>query len=351
MDIYVFTACMSNATLRSVLNVGRPCLPPVGICFSPCMEFRGGEVLPNHGPPQRHGLPHTARGLGPELCLHRCVPWSESADKPPACGPWPDLRLSPPCAPSLPPRGSGPAKQQPASHACLHSALGLFSANSAGDGPASLLLEFATEADSQLGQVGATLGVQVIRFTRAGPDLASPAELQAALNPARQYPGCHLHGSLPCTSTSSLQYAHIALLGPAFLKKLHFRRRALDRMVRNFTQMALLVSFEWPRFCHGGRRPAVRKLLAALPLLRCLMDGCACGLAVPSGELLLKPWTIYTTSPRMAKELQALRCTRDHQHAPVAGSNAAPLASCRDPDLLLPAGRAKTLCRAWLWIM
>ena len=88
--------------------------------------------------------------------------------------------------------------------------------------------------------------------------------------------------------------------------------------------------FEWPRACLGWRCGDVRAMLADLEaqvfpgqLHKVFVDGCSTGLSDSQGNLLMKPWTIFTTSRPLAVVLTPLRCSGDHPHVPCHGRRTA----------------------------
>ncbi len=63
-------------------------------------------------------------------------------------------------------------------------------------------LFFADTGTSMLGVVGQARGRIVLRLT-AEVDMARQKAVEDAKGFAREFPGCHLHGALPCTGWTS----------------------------------------------------------------------------------------------------------------------------------------------------
>ena len=67
---------------------------------------------------------------------------------------------------------------------------------------AAPLLEAWCDEKSPLGEIGKDFNRDLFRFTEKD-DLSLPETVKKAHQVIRQHPGCHLHGSLPCTQRSS----------------------------------------------------------------------------------------------------------------------------------------------------
>ena len=71
------------------------------------------------------------------------------------------------------------------------------------------LLEAWCDEKSPLGEIGMDFNREVFRFTEKD-DLSLPDTVKKAHQVIRQHPGCHLHGSLPCTPWSSWQRMNLS---------------------------------------------------------------------------------------------------------------------------------------------
>ena len=82
---------------------------------------------------------------------------------------------------------------------------------------------------------------------------------------------------------------------------------------------------EWPRRCSYWAHTNIKRWCR--PLFVSDIDGCSYQMramfGADRGELLLKQWRVVCSSPIFASGLER-RCTRDHEHAHVAGGNTAP---------------------------
>ncbi len=100
------------------------------------------------------------------------------------------------------------------------------------------------------------------------------------MSEARANPGCHLHGSLPCTPWTSWQRINITkMVGDNLAALLASRVTSMEYVV-TFTRLAKIVlskggsvSFEWPRGCDGWDQPAVRQMVQELKLDFVDIDG------------------------------------------------------------------------------
>eukprot|EP00972_Heterocapsa_arctica_P105711 15573934-Heterocapsa_arctica.AAC.1 len=160
----------------------------------------------------------------------------------------------------------------------------------------SPLVEGWCSPTSSLGEVGEALGRRVIRLTEAD-DMSDEKTVKFAMKEAKENPGCHLHGSLPCTPWTSWQRLNLRKATEAKKASLMQSRILSMEFVVTFTRLAKSVlakggsvSFEWPRGCDGWKQPAVKKMVAELKLTFVSIDGCAVGVQSEGGERILKPW-------------------------------------------------------------
>ena len=68
-----------------------------------------------------------------------------------------------------------------------------------------VLFEFACDKDSNLGNVGAEHGLQVIRLCKEHVNLEDPASIEQLIDQAKALPGCSMHCSIECRLWSQWQ--------------------------------------------------------------------------------------------------------------------------------------------------
>ena len=194
---------------------------------------------------------------------------------------------------------------------------------------AAPLLEGWCAKDSELGKVGNEMGRNVFRYTEED-DLSKASTIRDAFKTIRDHPGCHLHGSLPCTPWSQWQRLNFTKADPEGREKIMRAREQSLEWVATFHRMARSVvarggsaSFEWPRWCAGWDQPLVQQMVNELKMILIDVDGCAVGLTNADGQPILKPWRIAVTSELLANSLGGLRCDKTHEHASCAGRETA----------------------------
>lgn len=195
--------------------------------------------------------------------------------------------------------------------------------------PPTKIIEFCCSNDSKIGEIGHLKGVEVFRCSEESCNVQTAVGLAKVMEYARQNPGCHLHGSLPCTPWSALQALNEHQYGEAFSVKLRLAQKSSLRLVATFVALAKIVqsnggkvSFEWPRYAKGWKEKQVQQMLVDLKLECTLIDGCTVNLrSKRTGKLIKKPWTFANDSPCMQKLMLGKRC--DHprdEHEPCEGS-------------------------------
>ena len=192
------------------------------------------------------------------------------------------------------------------------------------------LLEGWCAPDSALGKTGERCGRRVLRYTEK-EDLTKIETVNAAAREVRNNPGCHLHGSLPCTPWSSWQKLNLARGSDAAKEKIYKSRKQSLEFIVSFTRIAKValarggsVSFEWPRYCSGWKTPEVANMIKELQLTAVDVDGCSVGVERKAdGEPILKPWRFMVSSPHLAAQLQDFRCHGGHRHVPCSGADTA----------------------------
>ena len=197
------------------------------------------------------------------------------------------------------------------------------------------LLEFCCDDDSELGEVGRACGREVLRLTYKS-DMTQACNVKSAADYAKCHPGAHLHGALPCTGWTSWTEMNLFLAALHSEDRLARQQDRLNelrgtsvKLLEAFVVIALIVlgaggsvSFEWPRHCSGWNKDFVVKFLLLLGLTLVDVDGCAVGSCTGDRKhLLYKPWRFAVSSPSLFDVLVPLRCSRDHLHSPVSGSD------------------------------
>eukprot|EP00972_Heterocapsa_arctica_P037577 5530654-Heterocapsa_arctica.AAC.1 len=104
----------------------------------------------------------------------------------------------------------------------------------------SPLVEGWCSPTSALGEVGEALGHRVIRLTEAD-DLSNVLTVKSALSKARANPGCHLHGSLPCTPWTSWQRLNLRRASEQAKAKIEESRVTSMEFVVTFIRLAKTV--------------------------------------------------------------------------------------------------------------
>ncbi len=190
------------------------------------------------------------------------------------------------------------------------------------------LIEICCDPDSELTTMGQRCGMSTCRITRS-ERFDQPRGLLRARDFIGRNPGTDVFASLPCTVWCTWSFVNEATRGPAFVKRLAWRRRQSIRMVGHAESCFIdaLSSgggahFEWPRRCLGWQRRRVRAMLSRLKLLVADFDGCRFGVEARLGLLALKPWRLATSRPELASILRTYRCTKDHEHGILSGSAA-----------------------------
>ena len=180
------------------------------------------------------------------------------------------------------------------------------------------LIEFCTEADSNMGEVGRAMGVEVVRLYKEALDLTNPFIIAQVRDFIIENPGVSIWGSLPCTAWSSWQYMAVHKYGSSYLKKLQGRRRASLKLFYTFVELAELVRegggeviFEWPKDSVGWAQGPVSRFITEFNLYEALCDGCAFGMADSEGHPILKPWRIVSSSEALAANLNRCRCRHE----------------------------------------
>jgi hypothetical protein len=189
-----------------------------------------------------------------------------------------------------------------------------------------VIYEFCCSPNSELGNVSSQNGIKCVRLSREAVDLSDNAQLMRVIGESKRHPGCHLHGSIPCTAWCTWHHVNCRTKGEHFTKKLAKRRELSMRPFGNFVKFAKVVrenggtiSFEWPRYCLGWAKQEVLDFVSSFDLTSVSIDGCAFGHS-HNGQPIKKPWRIVTDHPALAENLRPWTCSGDHQHIQISGS-------------------------------
>ena len=121
------------------------------------------------------------------------------------------------------------------------------------------IIEFCCDPNSSIGEQGEKIGIKVLRCTeQPGENIMTDVGYERAEQFARESPGCHLFGSVPCTPWTNLQNLNLAMHGEPFRKKLAEDRAESIRLIGRFIRLARIVhanggtiSFDWPTSSNG----------------------------------------------------------------------------------------------------
>ena len=195
-----------------------------------------------------------------------------------------------------------------------------------------LLVEYACQPDSELSKEAEKNGWEYLRLTRETHDVRLKTTVSSTIDTIRKF---HqkgflvvLWGSIPCTPWTRWQDMNVHRHGKPFEVKLQKQRAENLLMVRNFREVALVVhqiqgiiAYEWPAHCKGWENPTVSGMIQDLQLQEARFDGCQLGLVSKDGVPILKPWKVFSNSPRLTQELCRYRCRREHKHQEAEGQH------------------------------
>ena len=134
--------------------------------------------------------------------------------------------------------------------------------------------------------------------------------------------------STPCGPTSNIQ--NLNQKTEKQIKQLKQKQRRSRKIIGHAVILALEqlerggeIIWEWPVGNQAWNLHEVRRLLGVMEekgrRYRTRLDGCQVGVVTPdTGEPMLKPWRIETTSPHMHQVLSR-RCTGNHEHKECLG--------------------------------
>ena len=215
-------------------------------------------------------------------------------------------------------------------------------------------IEFCCEPDSAIGQMCDKLGFDILRIDKHA-DALNPETFDICMKFVECHDFVHAHAAIPCTPWSQIQRLNEAQYGQSFKDRLLSARRQNLLLVAKFLVLTRKIrehngtsSFEWPRSATGWSRPLVQQLIQENGYTTTFVDGCSTGLTSPkTGLPLLKPWTFVTNNSELRKALTPKRCSGDHEHTPICGSETRrsgryPLELAR---ILVKAVTKELLCR------
>ncbi len=203
------------------------------------------------------------------------------------------------------------------------------------------LIEFCTESDSGIGRIGESYGITVTRCQKDHLNVEDPSTKAHLRQKITELPGTSMWGSLPCGPWSQWQYLNSHRYGRDFREKLDRAREKSKGLLADFCELAREayeeggeINFEWPRHATGWRLEPLANLVRDLDMYIVDFDGCAVGFVDPQGCPFLKKWRLATTSERLARKFQEMRCTHDSsfKHSTIEGSKTAMTA--RYPDMM-----------------
>ena len=127
------------------------------------------------------------------------------------------------------------------------------------------IIEFCCDEESEIGKVGRSANIDVLRITKS-LDCMNQSTMHACMEFVKNHDRVHMHGSLPCTPWSTIQFLNIHLHGLSFRQKLHRARLLSLRQVAIFLILSRFIaerrgasSFEWPRSAQGCDKPTVQQ--------------------------------------------------------------------------------------------
>ena len=194
-------------------------------------------------------------------------------------------------------------------------------------------IEFCCEEESACCRVARHFGIPYLGITRKSLDIDDPVQFEQLLvwvqDAIQNDEGpIHLWGSLPCTKWSMWQEM-AKHKDPEYHIKLEEERGMSLLQVHRYKDLADVVScsrggsnnFEWPKGSQGWKEPTLIQMIECLGMESVDIDGCAFDLEI-DGKRPLKPWTIKTTSKRLAQNLAPRKCShpKGYVHDHVEGS-------------------------------
>ena len=191
------------------------------------------------------------------------------------------------------------------------------------------LLEVCCAPDSRLTEKVRSKGGTAFRVGFENDmDLSTVRGFERAQQFAEQLQPEWMWLSLPCGPNSPIQ--NMNQKSPEQIRSLRKKKLNSKKIIRNGVKLAQdqlnrggHVVWEWPRTNFGWGDPELKKLLHAMAseglLHVAMLDGCQVGVvAADTGEAMLKPWKLVTSSSHM-KHTLSLRCPGDHVHAECLG--------------------------------
>ena len=189
--------------------------------------------------------------------------------------------------------------------------------------------EFCCSADSNLGVVNQSRGINHFRLSAENTDMSDDREVDSLIQLMSQFPGADLFGSIPCGPWSVWQRLNKKQYGKKFEKKLAKQRKHSRKILANFIRCAEAiikggghVAFEWPKDSEGWNLPELLQFCKRHDLYVAEPQGCAFGLVNNEGHPHLKTWRVVTSCWKLALNLDNKRCEHDSsfKHSPLEGS-------------------------------
>ena len=189
------------------------------------------------------------------------------------------------------------------------------------------MIEFCCEEDSEIGNICDEMNIPCLRITKLNPG-THPETIQLCLDFIRYHKNVHLHGSVPCTAWSMIQFLNIHMHGERFLKTLRKARMQSLLLIAAFLQIARAnkraggtTSFEWPKTATGWKQGIVEQMIEEVGMSTAVTDGCSVGVTShKTGEPMLKQWRFETDCETLREKLAKQVCSGDHKHYPCEGS-------------------------------
>ena len=193
------------------------------------------------------------------------------------------------------------------------------------------IIEFCCSDESKIGEFSKDDPDCVVYRLTEKEDMTTDSGLEHAINIVDSIPAdwhVLLWGSLPCTAGSPWQRINVKHAGAR--AKIDANIEIFESLILNFVILARHIklrkssdiAYEWPKECELWSRPEVENMTYEFGLNKISFHGCALGLTAEDGIPIKKPWTVATSSKKLADRLGQYQCpgTSVHlMHHPCAG--------------------------------
>ena len=193
------------------------------------------------------------------------------------------------------------------------------------------IIEFCCSDESKIGEFSKDDPDCVVYRLTEKEDMTTDSGLEHAINIVDSIPAdwhVLLWGSLPCTAGSPWQRLNRRHEGAR--AKIDANIEIFESLVLNFVVLARHVkarkssdiAYEWPKECDLWNRPEVENMVYEFGLNKVSFHGCALGLTAENGIPIKKPWTVATSSKKLADRLGKYQCAGPSvhlMHHPCAG--------------------------------